>query len=70
VTLARVYQTDSLGWEERPEIEFEEMGLLPVEPNGIGQPPIPPWFPDNYNGPWAPPVGPDEAQAILLSLNL
>jgi hypothetical protein len=62
VTLARVYQTDSLGWEERPEIEFEEMGLLPVE----GEP-IPPWFPDDYMGPWAPPTSADEAQTELLS---
>jgi hypothetical protein len=67
VVLARFEQQLAQPWEERPEVEFQEMGLLPVEPNGIGQPPIPPWFPDNYNGPWAPPVGPDEAQAILLT---
>jgi hypothetical protein len=65
VTLCRVYQTDSQPWEERPAVEFEEMGLLPVEPDAFGQPPIPPWFPDNYAGPWAPPTSPEGAEELL-----
>ena len=61
VTLARVEQSLSQNWEERPPIEFEEMGLLPIEPDAFGEPPIPPWFPDGYGGPWAPPTSAQDA---------
>jgi hypothetical protein len=62
VTLARVQQTTSRYWEARPPIEFRDMGLLPIE----GEP-IPAWFPDDYDGPWAPPTNPAEAEATLIS---
>lgn len=60
VTLCRVYQTDSQEWEERPAIEFPDMGLLPIEGEEI-----PPWFPADYNGPWAPPRNAQEAISKL-----
>jgi hypothetical protein len=67
VTLGRFFQPLSQSWEERPEVEFEGMGLLPIEPDAFGEPPIPPWFPDNYSGPWAPPISADEARDLLIS---
>jgi len=65
VVLVRAKARVTQLWKERPVVEFPDMNLLPVEPDAFGQPPLPPGFPDDYDGPWALPTSEKEAEQKL-----